>query len=128
VSPHDAGSQVENGVRTVKNEDTIQVPDLERSLLERGDRYNEWVLRNFVVVGLFIAVPATTWQSIPMPMPDGMQAVNIDQEVCVSVSEIAAKFDLLPIFTFSEHEVLRLIADEWHSVAHSEIYGSLHVN
>lgn len=125
VSPNDAGSQVENGVRVVAREVDICVNDLEMSLSGRRDRYNEWVVRNFKVVGLFTAMPATTWQSTPMQGHEGRFTGTIDQEVGISTPEIAADFDGLPIYTFSGNGVLRWMANGWHPVAHSEIYSRL---
>ncbi len=128
VSAHDAGSRVVDGVRVVTHECDIKVDDLEQSLNRRGDRYNEWVVRDFEVVGIFVADPAATWQGVPMQMPGGVSPAIINQEVDITVSQVAADFDGLPIYTLSVAGVLQWKASQWHPAAHSEIYRSLHVS
>jgi len=126
VAPHDAGSYVENGARVVAHEVDIEVTDLNQSLTERGDNYNEWVVRNFKVVGLFVAEPATTWQDVPMPMSEGMPTHIIGQDVDISIPQLAEDFKGLPIYSLSEREILRCTASGWHPVAHSDIYSPVH--
>lgn len=125
VSPHDAGSYLKDGVRVVGHEVDIGISDLERSLSDRGDSYNEWVVRDFNVVGLFVASPATTWQSLAVQMPEGMPTQISGQDVPITVHEIAEDFDGLPIYTLSEHGVLEWTASGWRPVAHSDVYSGV---
>jgi hypothetical protein len=122
VAPDDAGSSVVNGVRVVGEEVDICVSDLEHSLSARGDRYNEWVLRNFEVIGLFVAEPASTWQEESIPMPDGMEPQFAFQDVGISVAEIAEYWDPLPVYGFSGRVIVRWSANCWRPVDHSDIY------
>jgi hypothetical protein len=129
VAAHDAGSFVVNGERVVAEEVDIGIADLEHSLTARGDRYNEWVVRDFKVIGVFVAEPATTWQEVQMPMPPELGDIPrqlVSQEVSIPLSQIAADFKGLPIYTFSEGEILRRTANGCSPVAHSNIYSTIH--
>jgi hypothetical protein len=129
VAPNDAGSYVVNGARVVAHEVDIEIADLERSLSARDDRYNEWVVRDFKVVGVFVAEPATTWQEVPIPVPSDLGVMPpqlISQDVGIAVSEITADFKGLPIYTLSEDEILRWTVNGWSTVAHSDIYSAIH--
>lgn len=122
VAPRDAGSCVENGVRVVGQEVDIGVTDLEQSITARSNGYNEWVVRNFKVIGLFVAEPATIWQDVPMLVPGDMPHQLIPQGVSISVSQVAEDFKGLPIYSLSKSEILQWTMNGWRSVAHSDIY------
>lgn len=124
VAPHDVGSYVENGVRAVAHEGDITNADLELTFTARGDRYNEWVVRDFMVIGVFVAEPATTWQEVLMQVPGDIQPQPVGQEEDISVHQVAENLKGLPIYSLSVREVLRWTATGWRRVAHSEIYSA----
>ncbi|WP_186148005.1 hypothetical protein [Burkholderia gladioli] len=129
VAAHDAGSFVVHGERLVSEEVDIGIADLERSLSARGDSHNEWVVRNFKVIGVFVAEPATTWREVQMQIPPGlggMASQFVSQEVSISLSQIAADFKGLPIYTFSEGGILQWSGNGWSPVAYFNIYDTIH--
>ena len=125
VAAHDAGSSVVNGARVFAEEVDMGAADLELSLTARGDCYNEWVVRDFKVIGVFVAEPAMTWQEVQMSMPPelAISPQPVGQEVSIPLSQIAADFKELPIYTFSEGEILQWVATGWSPVVHSNIYS-----
>ncbi|WP_433706498.1 hypothetical protein [Paraburkholderia sacchari] len=113
----------------VAEEVDIGIADLEHSLSARGDRYNEWVVRDFKVIGVFVAEPATTWQEVQMWMPPELGDIPpqfVGQEVSIPLSQIAADFKGLPIYTFSEGGILQWSANGWSPVAYFNIYDTIH--
>lgn len=126
VAPRDAGSWVENGVRVVDQEVDIGVTDLEQSFTARSNGYNEWVVRDFKVIGLFVAEPATTWQDVPMLMSTDMPPQLTPQDVSISVSKVAEDFKGLPIYGLSKDEILQWTVSGWCPAAHSDIYRAVH--
>lgn len=122
VDPNDAGSEVHEGVRVVGHENDISVTDLEMTFTERGNRYNEWVVRNFNVIGLFVAEPAQISKGVEMHMPIGAPTEIIHQGVDISVCEVANEFSGLPIYSVSETHILKWTAQGWRPVPHSDIY------
>jgi hypothetical protein len=122
VAPHDAGSYVENGVRVVGREVDIGRIELEQSLDARGNRYNEWVMRDFKVVGLFVAEPATIWGGVSVPISEDRPPQLFFQDVSISVFEVAEEFKELPIYSLSGREILQWRAREWRPISHSDIY------
>jgi len=109
-------------VRVVGREVDIGGAELEESLYARGDRYNEWVVRDFKVVGVFIAEPATTWGEVPVPMPGDWPPQLVLQDVSISVLQVAEEFKELPIYSLFEREILQWKASAWRPIAHSDIY------
>ncbi|MFM0042159.1 hypothetical protein [Paraburkholderia sediminicola] len=129
VAPQDAGSSVVDGVRVVASEVDITISDLSRSLSERGDHYNEWVLRDFKVIGVFIAEPATTWQEVEMSMPtEGAvnSAALVPQDVDISVAQVASDFKGLPVYTFAGRQIVRWGSGGWSPADHTKIYSRVH--
>lgn len=129
VAPQDAGSSVVEGVRVVASEVDITIADLSRSLSERGDHYNEWVLRDFKVLGVFIAEPATIWREVEMSIPTeaaGISTELVPQDVDISLAQVASDFKGLPVYTFGGGRILRWEPSGWSPADHSEIYSRRH--
>src|SRR5829696_1839766 len=100
VDPHDCGSMVQNGLRLVPDERDLDVADLERSFEERTS-YNEWVIRNYSVIGIFLAPPGRVSimqvPEYPPDMPEEMKG-PVSSFRCTSVEELRACFPDLPIY------------------------------
>lgn len=124
VSEKDVGSYVENGVRLGAKEVDIETADLENSLSARGERYNEWIVRDFEVIGMFVAVPASTWQEAAVKTPPDFPPLPPQgQPVSISLHQIAADFKELPIYTFSRGEISKWDATGWSPVTHDNVYS-----
>lgn len=124
VSAHDAGSYLENGVRRVAKEVGIETADLENSFSARGERYNEWVVRDFEVIGMFVAEPASIWQEAAVETPPDFPPLPPQgQPVSISLHEIAADFKELPIYTFSRGEISKWDATGWSPVTPNNVYS-----
>ncbi|MGA7439396.1 MAG: hypothetical protein WBW32_14860 [Luteibacter sp.] len=123
VAPDDIGSYVVEGVRLGIPEGDVGIGDLESSIVGRGDSYNEWIVRDFKVIGLFVAEPATTWQEVSLAMTSGH---CVQQAKDISVPDITAEFPGLPVFTLSGDSILRWSENAWEPAAHSDIYPAIH--
>lgn len=117
VHPRDCGSMMSDGVRTVDRETDIELADLERSLTERGavadHFYNEWVVRDFEVLGLFAAAPyrISLWNP-PLPgqdeLPDYLRP-NLGWVSCnISSSAVIATFAEWPVWSFQAGQIVRV--------------------
>lgn len=111
VSPPDCGSVVEDGIRKVLHEKDIDAADLNLSISARGHNashfYNEWVVRDFEVAGVF-AMPPLRIMRWNAPWPDDTPSELKDAGPtgwtfgATSIAEISAAFPGLPLFTFRE--------------------------
>lgn len=127
VDPRDAGSQVQDGIRTVGQEVDIGVPELERCFAERGPAYNEWVLRDFNVIGVFVGEPPATTQPVMIPMPPESELppfVTTDEQP-LRTFDIAKVFTDLPVYTLKGDRVLQWKNGAWAPVNHADIYSPL---
>ncbi|CAN7597509.1 hypothetical protein LJR069_004421 [Variovorax paradoxus] len=127
VDPRDAGSQVKDGIRSVAHERDIGVPDLDRCFAARGDHYNEWVVRDFNVIGVFIGEPASTTQPtmIDMPPESGLPPHATTGEVPLGTLDVSAEFSGLPIYTLAGGQIRQWKKNRWFSVSHADVYSPL---
>lgn len=126
VSPGDAGSEVDAHGNRRAHEAAITVAELERSLSERQGRYNEWVVRDFSVMGIFVAEPSTVTQHVAIDVPeeakwmlDGNETLG---EIPISPSEISSALPTLPLYSFKGGELVRLGGSGWENASHADIY------
>jgi hypothetical protein len=128
VDPDDCGSMEDEatGIREVPHEGDITVADLERTLSERT-AYNEWVVRNYVVLGI-LAVPPLEVSVLrspeyPADMPEALRdttpAPGIER---VPPEQIVAMFEDNPMYTFKDGKILGRRDGRFYPVDHSEIY------
>jgi hypothetical protein len=128
ADPHDCGSVVENGIRTVPIEKDVTVAGLEETLAERpSDSYNEWVIRDYVVLGIFAMPPYRVSSMRVPPYPEGMPEWLMDQEPVsdftrVNIDQLRAAFPGLRIFGFSNEGILILQEGGFVPIGHQEIY------
>jgi hypothetical protein len=120
----DCGSMEESGIRIVERERDIDLVDLRRTLDFRTS-YNEWVIRDYVVLGLFAATPfevsVLEIPSYPPEMPDFMRDnVPVPNIAVLAERDLLETFKQYPMYTFDQTHIHSL-AD--HSpICHSEIY------
>ena len=126
VSPGDAGSAVDAHGNRRAHETDITVAELERSLSERQEHYNEWVVRDFSVMGIFVAEPPTVTQRFALEVPeearwmlDGNETLG---EVQISLSAISSALPKLPLYSFKGGELVRLEGGGWETASHGDIY------
>ena len=127
VAPDDCGSIVDAcGNRIVAEEKNIRRDDLERTLDDRTT-YNEWVVRDYKVLGVFAAPPfQVSIMKVPEFPDDTPQELRNDTPVpdfrCVTLDELATQFRDVPIFTFAQSGISRKTTDGLVPAQHSEIY------
>lgn len=93
VSATDLGSQVINGIRQY-HPMNVTLQDCVDSLLQRGrapggTNYNEWGLKNFKPMGIFVAEPFEIYRQ--MGVPD-----------VTTVQNVAVEFPGWPIYSFAQ--------------------------
>jgi hypothetical protein len=127
VHSEDCGS-FENscGVRVVPVEQDVAISDLKNSLVSRKS-YNEWVLRDFVVLGLFAAPPyevsvleTPKW---PADMPDYLRdETPVPSFKSISLRELEEFFPNLPIYGFGGAQLVRQSARGATEIPHTAVY------
>lgn len=125
VSPGDAGSSVDaHGIRWAPDAD-IDGAALERSLTERGERYNEWVVRDFRVLGLFVAMHATVTKRVKLQVsPDAaawMGEADTLSEEPIALHEIVEALPSLPVYSFQQGGVVELRDGLWVGANHRDL-------
>ncbi len=123
VSPRDCGSIEIDGVRKVEREVDISATDIQKSIEDRqADSYNEWVLRNFKVLGAFAVYPFEISMKCKLRLPEGAPDYLSTDENTIGVgktnlAEVMLQFPGLPVYTF--HRGLLIGVPR-----HSDIYRS----
>jgi hypothetical protein len=113
VDPDDCGSFCnERGFREVQEPRDITVPELQRTLVERG-AWNEWVVRDYNVLGIFFAAPFEVWRE---------KAPALMEDALTSPEEITSTFPGQRIFTFGATGILQFKDGNYTPVPHLEIY------
>lgn len=114
-----------DGVRTVEEEKDIEIADLDDTIIQR-ETYNEWVIRNFRVIGILAVEPfevsCLRKMQYPPEMPAHLRSEESVQDIrCASREELLSIFKNLPIYTFLDTNILSL--KDLTPVYHSVIYG-----
>lgn len=110
----DCGTMVEAGARVVPTTRDLSVNDLERTILERASgTYNEWVIGDYVALGIFAASPFYVWKETmpdePPDLPDYLRAMSPVGDIGkTDVASIEAAFPGQPIFSFVERQLVLL--------------------
>lgn len=121
VSPSDCGSVEENGARVVGHEADISVGDVESSIsCRRHDSYNEWVLRDFKILGVFAIRPLEVSVRCKVSLPEGAPSYLHENSDVIGIAhtsfpDVESRFPNLPIYTFSSGHIICL-------PRHTEIY------
>lgn len=122
VSHSDLGSYIKDGVRHSGPEVDISTKDLEDSLTLRDNSYNEWSVRNFEVLGLFLAEPAEIWARPEKLCFNCSSRDAHGHTKSISVVEVANQFGNRPIYKFSTNEIYKWDSNQWTPIQHSAIY------
>jgi hypothetical protein len=127
ADPTDCGSiEDESGIRSVAKEQDITMTDLARTLDERTG-YNEWVIRDYVVLGRFQVPPREVSILSVFEFPDDMPEYLRDDTPIpdirvVGIDELSKTFAMLTIYTFAGGRICRQVGNDIVPVDHSEIY------
>jgi len=126
--PHDCGSSVQDGGRTVSEERDVTVEDLKETFVKRpSNSYNEWVLKNYTVRGIFAVPPfrvsVLKVLNYPYDVPEWMK----DQKPIldfgyVTVPQLLATFHDHSIFSFCDGKLVRLTEEGVVPFDHTVIY------
>lgn len=121
TSPDDCGSIEVNGIRTVEREVDIFVTDIENSITKRQPgSYNEWVLRNFKVLGVLAVSPFEIFVTSRLILPEGLPDHLVTNEEVIGVgnttlAKVKLQFPELPVYTFHQGHIIGV-------PRHSDIY------
>jgi hypothetical protein len=126
---HDCGSiEDASGNRIVKRERDITPADLASTLDDRDD-YNEWIVRDYVVHGIFAAPPYEVSilkvPDYPPDMPDYLQDNEpVPAFRTVSWDELTSTFRNLSIYTFQDGRIMQRVANGFRERTATQIYSS----
>jgi len=127
ADPHDCGSYVENGVRKAP-ERNLTADDLEVSLTKRpSGSYNEWVMRDYIILGIFAAPPFRVSKlevpKYPADMPDYLKdQTPVPSFTSVCPAELVATFPRHSLFSAYMGELVRLSGEGIVPCDHATIY------
>lgn len=126
VHPNDCGSNEDKcGVRVVGNEVDISPVDLQWTLDQRAN-YNEWVIRDYEVLGVFADLPIEVSTLIipdqPADMPAYLRVTETISFEVVALHEVARAFPNLPIYGFKGIDIVRYAGNSATQIEHSQIY------
>jgi hypothetical protein len=112
--------------------DKITIKELRDTIEGRSiNCHNEWVVNNYLVLGIFAIEPFQVMAYKPLDMPHGIE-INLtpkNEATCpklISLSEIKSYFVNIPIYTFRGGRIKKYAGDGDNAVEidHSEIYHS----
>jgi hypothetical protein len=132
VAASDCGSiESEGGKRIVQNEIDIAPANLDLSLDKRTD-YNEWIINNYKVRGIFAVSPyevsILTVLAYSDDMPEELRdGIPVPTFRVVSLQELVREFPTLPIYTFNNTSILQYANGHLIVIDHAKIYSPLKV-
>ena len=127
VSHTDMGSSEDNnGSRDIPNERDIRIQDLEKTLGKERTTYNEWVVRNYVVLGIFAAQPCEVSAFITVSGPhdpDFLWEPTLGSKT-IPICEVCKTFQSYKIYSFGSDCIVRIIDNpgKTDTCDHTEIY------
>lgn len=131
VSPDDVGSRLIDGVRLAIETD-IMPADLESSITNRGRNertwYNEWVVRDFRVIGLFAIEPLRI--SVSGEEPDGgwgdtpeYLREDVGHKITsIEIADLERYFPDTPIWSFEDDQLVRVDGGRSQPAKHADLY------
>lgn len=122
VHADDLGSYMDDGHRQTGRRD-LAVADLERSITARMG-YNEWVVRDYTVIGIFAQRPFDIWANIPAPpeLPDYLTTEPLQGLRRTDLATVSRLFPAQPVFTFIDNSLARYADGVAAPVNHAELY------
>lgn len=126
--PRDCGSYMVDGLRQVPHARDMTMGDLDATIAGRAtDSYNEWVIADYRVIGLFVAEPHRVSVESAIHYPDDMPDYLRDSGTapgfaCKSLGEIEDMFPQTPIYSFSNGGLARWDGSEWIPAYHGSLY------
>jgi hypothetical protein len=123
----DVGSfEDEFGVRHACSPAEISADDLYKTLTERTT-YNEWVVKDYDIVGVIAVAPFEIWHLAedvisPADMPAYLKVEAIESITTTDIDCVKAQFPDLPLYTLSSSAVLLHTANAWIPALHPDIY------
>ncbi len=124
----DCGTYMEDGVRKVSHPRDMTASDFSATISGRANgNYNEWVIADFQVIGLFAAEPyrvsAEVTIDYPDDMPDWMRTIDTTLGFeYKSLDDIQKLFPELQIYSFSNSGLVQRVGSAWITVAHATLY------
>ena len=127
ASAGDCGSHVNaNGTRAA-NPSPLSIQDLQATLDNRDpDSYNEWVIGDYEVLGIFFADPAYVAEPQSVPQIAGVSSHILGTTAngyrLESLADVIANHPNQRIFRFNAGALEEFVAAGWTPAAHSNIY------
>lgn len=121
VSPHDCGSIEISGKRCVEHEVNISTIDVEKSITNRQPgSHNEWVLRDFKVLGVFAVYPFEISMQSKLCRPEDAPEYFPTDEFVIGLGRtnltiVQQQFPELPVYSFHQGKLIGV-------AQHSDIY------
>lgn len=127
--PYDCGTFMKNGSRQVPNARDMTAENIEDTVTSRkGDSYNEWVIANYSVIGIFAVAPFRFSADVPIDFPDDMPDYLRSSPIAAgfkfsSPKDLAKEFPSLPIYSFVGGVLVERVQCSWNTIPHSQLYA-----
>lgn len=130
AKPDDIGSSETKGGSRGPIETTLTITDLEKSIEQRETScYNEWIVADYDVVGVFAAPPFLVTQStnlkVPEDMPDYLRVDGAHEALAeISVEEIRRRFSNRQVYGVYNGCFIHYTSTGPKAITWAKIYGS----
>lgn len=129
VSAYDCGSiEYRNGERTALTNRKLTIDDIESSIVNRlADRYNEWIVKDYKVIGILAVAPfeVSILDKIQYPddVPKHLRSSDpILGTALLDIPKIVKDFPDIPIYSFCNRDIVMFVDNEIQKFSHGELY------
>lgn len=129
VSESDCGSfEGKNGQRIVKSKQQINLEDILNSIQKRpSGQYNEWIMKNYITLGIFAVHPYEISScgklSCPDPVLNGLWDGSSTPVIKkIDLQTVSDQFPGFPIYTFDTNNIFHFNNGKCQQVNHDKIY------
>lgn len=126
--PGDCGSFMKDGVRQTPKARDMSAADVEQTITDRANcTYNEWVVADYSVVGLFAAAPFRISANVPIHYPEEMPTwLRSETETLgfkhLAIEDLVTEFGPLPVYSFSGGQIVEWVSGNWCPIQHHQLY------
>ncbi|GAA0759949.1 hypothetical protein GCM10009076_11140 [Erythrobacter ramosus] len=119
---------MENGVRQTPKARDMSAADVELTITDRANcTYNEWVVADYSVIGLFAAAPFRISAKEPIQYPEDMSSwLRSDTDALgfkhLAIQDLLTEFHPLPIYSFRGGKLVGWVSGNWCPILHHQLY------
>jgi hypothetical protein len=123
--PYDFGSNICDGRRTVDRKTPVTLDELRASIKDRdATDYNEWVVADFKVIGLFAAQPFRIWAKIKLApkCAEFLGTTHHEDFTYTDAAQVEEMFAGFPVYGFESGRLAMRASGSWVETSHVSLY------